>query len=492
VPSAGRLRLPLSSNREIPTMVPRVLGGLFLLALPATAPAQLPQYFVPPAATPNSTLQIALVGQPGHAFASFADLSGGPTSLLGEEVFLGLTPALAVVDTGVFGIGGLRVQTIQVPAGTPTGVVVYLQSLVLDSQAPNTVFRASNGESTVLYQSSAVMVEEFTDPVLQGLTGTYDQTRRHRLQGAAPNHRLHTVQPSQGMAFGSPLFGPLNPYGTRLQMVYRAGDLGASGQSEVLTALRWLPFGKVSNATYKRLLVDVVHSRVVPDYSVGAFSLLPLYPASGLNWTFANNPKSGETPVRIVDQSYTVQPQDVRADGYVSYPTPSQAFTYNGFDSLLLDFRMEATPNLVTSNGQQVHLMVLTSPRPDGRVEAAGSSGAPVNPHTVTQGRGDNTMTYMQFEFARVESEALSPWRKAPVVRPDYHAPSLATSMPPGTSIQVEYRGADTATGTNATIWTSDINYADGRAFLQYRIRFSANPWTNTVPSVEAIVIPIN
>ncbi|MHC4514435.1 MAG: hypothetical protein ACYTGO_16010 [Planctomycetota bacterium] len=477
-------------------MSTRVLGGLFLLVLPVlpvTTTAQLPQYFVPPAAKPGSSLQLALVGQPGHAFASYADLNGGPRSLLGEEIFLGLSPALTLIDSGVFGIGGLRVQPIQVPAtGIPTGVVIYLQSLVVDSQAPNSVFRVSNGESMVFYNSSAVMVEEFTDPVLQGFTGTYDQTRRHRLQGAAPRHRLHTVKPTQGAKFASPLFGPINPYGTRLQMVYRAGDLGASGQREVLRAFRWLPLGQVSTATYKRLLVDVGHSRVVPDYSVGTFTLLPLYPASGLSWTFASNPKSGETPVRIVDQSYTVRPQDVRTDGYVSYPTPTRAFTYNGFDSLLLDFRMEATPNLVTANGQQVHLMVTTSPRPDGRVVAGGSRTAPVNPHTATQGRGDNTMFYMQFEFASVESAALSPWRKAPVARPNYHAPTIAKSEPPGTSIRIEFRGADTATGTNATIWTTDVNNADRKPFLQYRITLFANPWTNAVPSIEAIVIPIN
>ena len=120
-------------------MSTRILGGLFLLILPVTAvtaPTQLPQYFVPPAAKLGSVLQFALVGQPGHVFASYADLNGGPRLLLGEEVFLGLSPALTLIDTGVFGIGGLHVRSIQVPAaGIPTGVAIYLQSLVLDSQA---------------------------------------------------------------------------------------------------------------------------------------------------------------------------------------------------------------------------------------------------------------------------------------------------------------------------------------------------------------------
>ena len=36
----------------------------------------------------------------------------------------------------------------------------------------------------VLYNTTQVMVEEFTDPVLQGFTGNYDKSRRHRLLGA--------------------------------------------------------------------------------------------------------------------------------------------------------------------------------------------------------------------------------------------------------------------------------------------------------------------
>ena len=55
--------------------------------------------------------------------------------------------------------------------------------------------------------------------------------------------------------------------------------------------------------------------------------------------------------------------------------------------------------------------MVTSSPRPDARVAAVGGRGATVNPHTVRTGNGDNGMTYMQFEFAKVETTATGPWR---------------------------------------------------------------------------------
>jgi hypothetical protein len=469
------------------------LASLCVLTLSLSAAAQVPQYFVTPAARPGGKIQFALVGQPGLPFASFIDLRGGPRVFLGEELFLGLTPALTQLDAGTFGIGGLHVRSVSIPrVGVPAGVVFYMQSLVLDGKARNGIFRVSNGESTVLYTSSRVMVEEFTDPVLSGYAGTFDKTRRHRLQGGAIARRVHTIKPRQGVRFRLPITGPLNPDGARVQMVYRAVDLGGRGEREVITAVRWLPFGKVTTAKFKRMVLDIGHTRVVPDYSINPITAFPRFPASGLNSTFAKNPKPGEVQTRIIDGSYTIQAKDVRSDGYLGYPTPTKHFVYNGADSLLLDIKMEATPGLKNANGQTIQLMVTSSPRPDSRVRASGRPGAPLDPHRAATGRGDNSLTYMQFEFARVETKASSPWRKAPVARPDYHTPTLAKSTPLGTSVRVEYRGADSATGAGTTSWATNVNFVDRKQYLQYRITFTGNPRTGAVPSLEAIVIPIN
>lgn len=411
---------------------------------------------------------------------------------LGEELYLGLGPALTLLDAGSFGIGGLHLRSIRVPgAGVPAGVVLYLQALVADARAPNG-FRASNGESTVLYNSARAMVEEFSDPVLQGYTGTFDKTRRHRLAGAAISRRVHTVRPRSGAKFGLGVYGPLNPDGARVQMVYRSTDIGATGVPEVLTALRWLPFGPVSATFFPRLVIDVGHTRVTPDYTIDSWSRLPRFPLSGLNTVFANNPKAGEKQLRIIDGGYAIQTKDVRADGYLSYPTPIKNFVYNGYDSLLLDFKMSAQAGARNPNGQQIQLMVLSSPRPNGRIHASGKPGAIVDPHKAVSGGGDNSMSYMQFEFTRVESVAVSPWRMAPVANPNYHPASKAKSVPPGASLRVEYRGADSATGTGSTPWSYDVNNANRKQYLQYRITMWANPTTGAVPSIEALVIPIN
>ena len=63
-----------------------------------------------------------------------------------------------MLDAGTLGLGGLHYRALKVPAtGVPIGVVVYLQSLVIDSNAPNGSFRVSNGESTVVYNASQVL-----------------------------------------------------------------------------------------------------------------------------------------------------------------------------------------------------------------------------------------------------------------------------------------------------------------------------------------------
>ena len=196
--------------------------------------------------------------------------------------------------------------------------------------------------------------------------------------------------------------------------------------------------------------------------------------------------------MRIIDGSYPIGPQSVRADGYVSYPRPTKDFVYNGFDSLLLDFKMEATPALPSSNGQQIQLMVLSSPRPNARVAAFDRFGGVVDPFTATVGVGDNSMAYMQFVFAKVESIAMSPWRRAPVVRPIYQSALISKSEPLGTSVVVEYRGADSLGGGNPGPWFSSVNFANGRRYLQYRVRLVGNPQTGAVPSIESIVIPVN
>jgi hypothetical protein len=78
-----------------------------------------------------------------------------------------------------------------------------------------------------------------------------------------------------------------------------------------------------------------------------------------------------------------------------------------------------------------------------------------------------------------------------PARSPDYGTPVLAVSLPPGTSVQVEYRGSAFGSGgAPTTAWSTSPDIADGRRFLQFRITFSANPVTNERPLVDTLVVP--
>ena len=46
--------------------------------------------------------------------------------------------------------------------------------------------------------------------------------------------------------------------------------------------------------------------------------------------------------------------------------------------------------------------------------------------------------------------------------------------------------------GTNLTGWSTNVDIADGRAQLQFRVEFVGDPVTGAVPSIDTLVVPIN
>jgi len=473
----------------------RRLLALCGAALATSLAAQSPQYHVAPALQPGDRFDTVLIGRSGQTYASLLDLGGGPRQLLGETFYLGFTPAMLSLDAGQLPPGGIRVLSIPTPTiGVMLGQPLYLQSLVLDGAASNGLFQVSDGESAVFYRSAAVIVEDFRVPVTEGITGTYNAGVVGRLEGGAVQRRTQVVRPLGAVPFGAGITGPLNPDGVRAQMVYRAADLGATGRPEKLVSVRWRPFaGSVVDDTFQRLVIEAVHSHVVPDYTVGLWSGLPVYPNSGLSATFSQNIKLGHTPTVIYDGSYAIRAANLRADGYLGYPAPQQLFEYNGIDSLLLDFKMTPSPTSLGTNAGAVYLMVQSSPRPNSRALDEGRVGSPVDPfQSQVASAADNALHDVQLEFARVESEAFSPWRAAPVAGADYGAPSVAASVPAGTELKMHYRGASSATGQNATPWSALIDVADTYPFLQWRATFVGDGQTGQVPSIDAIVIPVN
>jgi len=462
--------------------------------LMAAAVSQSPTFRMDPAVMlglNGATITYDLSANSGTMYSMLASLDGGPIGVLGERFYLGLTPAPITLGVGVMPAAGIAAGSLQVPAFAGfVGLAIYGQGAVIDTAAPNGLFRATNAESSLIYGSPTALVVDFDDPAASGFTGNYSQQIAGHVSGGPVTHRTHRTISPQGVFFPLPLPNPLNPHGCREQMVYRVQDLRATGVPEVVTAIRWFSATPLVIDSFQQFEIAIGHSPVVPDYTVGAWTALPVAPGSGLNPLFHLNHVPSAPPVTVYQGPYVMVPAMQRPDGYVPLPafTP---FAYDGTSSLLIEFKTFADPQATGANGMYGSLMVQSSPLPAARNKKGGTAGALVNPAQVTQGTGDNWMADLQIEFARIETNAQSPWHDSGLPAPDYGAPAIAASLSSGTSVQIEYRGT-AALGTTPTAWSSSPNIADGLRYLQFRMTFLANLQSGEVPVVDTLVVPIN
>lgn len=467
------------------------------------SPAQGVQLVMSPAVAVGAggtTSGWSVTAPPAFVYGLFVDLAGGPVDVLGERVYLGLSPWLTALNTGIAPASGSVAGAITVPASVSlAGLVVYGQAIVLDATAANGVFRASNGASTTYFGTGTAIVAAFDNPVADGYTGTFATDVPGHLHGGPVLHRRRETNdlPVPGYPFWSAVQGELTPFGGRGQHVYRALDLAATGEPELVTALYWRPFAgsPVQPDVFPQFEMRIGHTAVTPDYSLDAFSALPVHPNSGLSANFAANELAGAPPALAYQGALVIDPATAIVFGPLSavyLPLPmTSTFVYDGVSSLLLDLRV-APSNAAGVNGFQVGLMVQSSALPSARAVARGSAGSPLAPASATIATiTDCSAADLLIDFARVHTFALSPWLDSQVAAPDYLQPVLAQSLPAGTAVSVEYRGAGNASGASATAWSPSPDVADGQRFLQFRITMVANHLTGERPVVDTLVVPI-
>lgn len=463
-------------------------------ALSATALAQGPWLTMTPAVSVASAAPAAtwrVYGQSALPFAVLADLSGGPS--FGGDLLLG-SRASAVLHLGLPGTtpvqGGFPVP----PLPAFIGTVVYAQVLSLDASAPNGMFRPGNGASVAVHGAPSAIVAEFADPVAEGFQGAYRNDVIGHVRGAAVTHRTHETYDPRAARFFAPIQSPLIPLGCREQMVFRPQDVGATGQPESLTAVRWLAEGQVVPDSFLHYEMRVGHSHVHPDYSVDPWSALPVAPGSGLSATFANNEIAGAPPVTVAFGRYDIDPQQaVLSPLGLFLPYPAMVpFGYDGVSSLLFDIRAGQGRG---ENGMAVQLMLQSSPLPAARAVAGGNWMFPMplpNPGAATTANLiDCAMPILQMDFARTESHAVSRWFDAGSAAPDYAPAILGLSLPSGTRVALRYRGSHSASGANPTAWSDVVDVADGHRYLQVDIAMHGNPLTDEVPLVDTLVVPV-
>lgn len=431
----------------------------------------------------------------GDVYVLLADLAAGASSLFGQTFDLAFTPNVLALGAGVIIPAGTGFGFVAInPSALPAGVLLYLQFGSWNPQAGFASLLVSNVDSFAAFDGPGGIEETFDFP--GGMTGVFDQSVRYRLQALPPVTRTVRPLPPQAFPFLQPFTaGPLNPSGARLQVAFRAVDMGAVGVPEQLTAVRWRPlFGNVVADTHPQFELRAAHTAAVPDYTIDPWSALPMFPNSGLSTQFAANPAG--TSTTLFNGSYTIAPSSLLPSGYLPYPAPQQSFVYDGQSTLLLETLCSPSPGLgPTRNHQMLYLMVMSSAQPFGTVvAAAGLNGqpSPLLPATATSGTGGSYTLDWELEFVRTTSLAQSSWLfSGPFPNHDYGTPIVASFTPPGTSLVVEFRGALDGFGLGATAWSSNQDLADGLPFLQYRVRMTANATTGAVPWLDSLFVPV-
>ncbi|MFK7742590.1 MAG: pilin [Planctomycetota bacterium] len=436
-------------------------------------------------------LDAQLVATAGSAFVLVADIAPGPVDLLGERFYLGVSTNLVVLAGGAVPVGGtytMPQQTLPVFPGL-AGTTVYAQAAILDVAASNGVFGVSTAAETTYWSGNGAIVAPINLATLNGYTGTFREDVLGQIRGAPITTRTVEAVDTSAVQFTAGVASPFQPAGCREQVVYRASDVAATGAPETLVAVRWKPFqGSVTADTIPQFELRLGHTAVLPDYTIDPWWAWPVRPDSGLAPSFVSNEIPGSPPEAVFSGAYLIDPANLRASGYLDYPM-TRGFEYDGVSSLLVDFRVPSGAFLQV-HGMTVRLMVPSSPLPGARNVAFGMAGQTLDPATVQDGQPDNALPEFEFEFAQNISEALSPWLDAQVAAPDYRAPIVVQHLPAGTSIDLEYRGASSATGATATAWSASPDIADGLNFLQFRATMRGNIATGEVPLLASVVIP--
>ncbi|HEX5051321.1 MAG TPA: hypothetical protein VFZ65_06085 [Planctomycetota bacterium] len=436
-------------------------------------------------------------GPVGQVFVLLADVAPGQTVVLGQPFDLAFTPALLPLLAGVVGPSGSTGGSLPfAPSSLPVGQAIFCQFGAFDAGLGLASLTASNVDSFATHPSPYAIVAPFTSPgSFPAMTGVFDHAVHNRLQALPP--RTRTVRPLPPEAIALPIvapFEPLHPSGSRFQLALRAADLDANGLPERLTAVRWRPlFGAVVAESYPQFELVAAHSDVVPDYTIDPFTALPVAPGSGLAVQFAANPIAASA-VSVINGAYQVLPSNLTANGYLPFPAPQQPFDYDGVHTLLLETRCSPTPGLgAPQNHGVIYQMGFSSPQPFATVYAsAGWNGqpSPLPPLSATSGAGGSYTYDWELEFVRTASLATSAWLLSGLV--DYQPPILSAFVPPGTSIEVEFRGALDPIGTGATAWSTNQDVADGYPNLQFRVRMTANAATNAVPWLDLLIVPVS
>ncbi|HET6163321.1 MAG TPA: hypothetical protein VFG37_06605 [Planctomycetota bacterium] len=193
-----------------------------------------------------------------------------------------------------------------------------------------------------------------------------------------------------------------------------------------------------------------------------------------------------------------------------------------GGDSLLVEYRIRPQlTNISRANGFTMAIGCLLDWKPHFRTYTVGTPGAVINPDGSKKGElcarhdtatpvdvddfsgivngknnGDNDRYFAAFDYVKSTSIITSPYvRVYPTLTasPDYFPPVIEPNpadQPAGTTVKLEFQGANNVKGAGPTGFSTDVNIADTRPNLGFRATFVGNLTTLLLPNFDLIAIP--
>jgi len=303
----------------------------------------------------------------------------------------------------------------------------------------------------------------------------------------------------------NPLVGPDLPIfsqnqpptadGRRRQNLYRAGEVGGNG---TITRMAWGPDSDaIFAATYPATTVYVGHHKAgTPLTNAGMFQQ---FDVDG----FVN--VAGPLTYRV-DQAANLGGPGTE-DGYFDWPDMQTFFDYDGINDLLVDVQAQEGN---TFNSVRTFLAVVQVPgwpvtcdcvtifqgacnvRPGAPFRQADSTwGSDIlNPQpSPATANPAPFVDIMEFDLAKLRSDAQSLWYDALVDEPDYLTPIFVPVVQPGGSELIMTWSGSADGITEDVPFSPNINAVDGFRYIRFHAVLRSNIFTLARPRIEEMQI---
>ncbi len=292
--------------------------------------------------------------------------------------------------------------------------------------------------------------------------------------------------------------GPPNPPtsdGRRQLNLYRQGEIGGNG---TIICSGWGPESDATFATtYPNVSVRIGHKQPGTSFANGLMS--DQFDVNGfvtvVNSTTYSVPQSAEINGGLLN------------DGFEEWPDFDTFFDYDGMSDLIIDVEAEEGGTFQTNRtflgvsqlsggptcscntifmGSCNQNTAMGLRRADGIFGSDSLVPAP----SAAVSNPSPAVTIMQFELAKIRSDALSRYYDTGVTEPDYLSPIIAPIVQDG-GAAVEFMWAGSADGIVDDVpFTSDINALDGFRFIRYSVILRSNFFTGARAVVFRLEVP--